>query len=351
MLPSLNASIKSLYNEDIRHNLTTINGNGNSTKLEHYYTEVVSTSHSTKQGYTFAGYTIDPSNLSYTSIANGNIQFNMPDRDVKLTEKWNKIPISSVTLNITSPLTVSLGEATRKLTATINPSTVYPMPSVTYSSNNACVAIDANGNMTFKSLGSATITATANDGSGKKATIVVNVKQYTLTVYGSNAGGSSGAGKYNKGQTVTINAGAPAADKKFVRWDKSANITLANANSATTTFVFPGADCNVSAVWARRPDPQSFTIDGPTTVKEFVQTKYTLKCNPSDALLVNDYISWGFSGYGYPDTKFSNGQTSLKGVPDANITFGGDGNFTMIMHYKNPSEKLINATLDVKVIK
>lgn len=288
MLPSLNASIKSLYNEDIRHNLTTINGNGNSTKLEHYYTEVVSTSHSTKQGYTFAGYTIDPSNLSYTSIANGNIQFNMPDRDVKLTEKWNKIPVSSVTLNITSPLTVSLGEATRKLTATINPSTVYPMPSVTYSSNNACVAIDANGNMTFKSVGSATITATANDGSGKKATLVVNVNQYTLTVNGSNAGGSSGAGKYNKGQTVTINAGTPAAGKKFVRWDKSANITLANASSATTTFVFPGANCNVTAVWEDLPMYEvssglNLSLGGDTKGygKYAVGTKVTLTAVPS----------------------------------------------------------------------
>lgn len=255
-----NSIIRAIYNENVKHKLTTINGNGNSTASEYYYSEAVPTSHITKQGYTFAGYTIDPSDLVYTSIANGNIQFNMPDRDVKITEKWNKIPISSVTLNISSPLNVSIGESPRKLTATINPSTVFPMPSIQYTSNNACVAIDAIGNMTFKSTGTATITATANDGSGKKATLTVKVNRYELTVNGSTAGSNSGAGYYNKGQDVTINAGNPIG-RKFIRWDHSSNIRLANANNAITTFVFPGNACSVTAIWEDLPK-YTVTLNG-----------------------------------------------------------------------------------------
>lgn len=83
----LNATIKSLYNENIKHNLTIIDGNSNNTKLERYYTETVSTSHTTKPGYNFNGYIIEPAGIKYTNITNGNIRFNMPNSDVKLTEQ------------------------------------------------------------------------------------------------------------------------------------------------------------------------------------------------------------------------------------------------------------------------
>lgn len=198
--------------------------------------------------------------MPYTSIGNGNIQFIMPDRDVKITEKWNKILVSSVALNISSPLTVSLGESTIKLIATIHPSTVYPTPAISYYSNNPCVNIDMNGNMTFISTGTAIVTATANDGSGKKSIIVVNVVKYRLAVNGSMAGSNSGVGEYSKGQTVTINAGNPIG-KKFIRWDSSSNIILVNRNSAKTTFVFPGNNCSVTAIWEDLPK-YAVTLNG-----------------------------------------------------------------------------------------
>lgn len=57
---------------------------------------------------------------------------------------------------------------------------------VTYTSSNATVAtVDANGKVTAKAVGDATITATAKDGSGKKATLNLHVEfaevRYVLT--------------------------------------------------------------------------------------------------------------------------------------------------------------------------
>lgn len=83
----LNVTLKSTYNENIKHNLTIVDGNNSSTKLECYYTETVSTSHTTKPGYNFNGYIIEPAGIKYTNITNGNIRFNMPNTDVKLTEQ------------------------------------------------------------------------------------------------------------------------------------------------------------------------------------------------------------------------------------------------------------------------
>ena len=57
---------------------------------------------------------------------------------------------------------------------------VYPLSaeqSVTWKSSNAKVAsIDASGKITCLKAGTVTITATANDGSGKKASITLDIK-------------------------------------------------------------------------------------------------------------------------------------------------------------------------------
>ena len=72
---------------------------------------------------------------------------------------------------------------------------------------------------------------------------------YTVTVNNSYAG-TTGAGSYTAGTTVTINAGSRTDDYVFDGWTVNAGgVTPANANSATTTFTMPSANVTVTANW------------------------------------------------------------------------------------------------------
>ena len=89
---------------------------------------------------------------------------------VTVTEE---IKVESVTLN-KKEVTIKAG-STQTLTATISPSNAT-IKSLTWKSSNSKVAtVDGNGVVTGISAGAATITATATDGSGIKATCKVNV--------------------------------------------------------------------------------------------------------------------------------------------------------------------------------
>jgi hypothetical protein len=86
----------------------------------------------------------------------------------------NPSTVTSITLNETS-LTKKLGDAAVKLTATVAPENAVDK-SITWSSDNPAVATVNNGEVSIIGLGTAIITAAANDGSGVKATCTVTVK-------------------------------------------------------------------------------------------------------------------------------------------------------------------------------
>ncbi|MGI6154063.1 MAG: DUF4214 domain-containing protein, partial [Christensenellaceae bacterium] len=84
------------------------------------------------------------------------------------------VKVSGVAVSPPS-LTLKTGE-TAKAVATVSPSNATDK-SVTWKSSNTAVAIvDANGKVTAKAAGTATITATAKDGSGKSASCTVTVQ-------------------------------------------------------------------------------------------------------------------------------------------------------------------------------
>ena len=89
------------------------------------------------------------------------------------------VPVTSITLNKTTA-TLTIGGKAEALTVTVSPADATDK-SVTWSSDKEVVAsVDKNGVVTAQTLGTATITATANDGSGAKAT-------FAVTVYGHPA--------------------------------------------------------------------------------------------------------------------------------------------------------------------
>ena len=81
--------------------------------------------------------------------------------------------VTSITLDETK-LTKNLGDAAVKLTATVAPENAIDK-SITWTSDNPAVATVNNGEVSIIGLGTAIITAAANDGSGVKATCTVTV--------------------------------------------------------------------------------------------------------------------------------------------------------------------------------
>ena len=128
----------------------------------------------TRTGYKFDGW--------YTAKSGGT----KVTKDTKVTTAsnhtlfahWNSISVTGVTV---SPATLEMklyGTATLK--ATVAPSNATNQ-AVTWSSSNPSVAsVDANGNVTAMANGTATITATAKDGSGKAGSCAVTVKSLYL---------------------------------------------------------------------------------------------------------------------------------------------------------------------------
>ena len=77
-------------------------------------------------------------------------------------------------------------------------------------------------------------------------------KTYTVTVVGSEAA-ITGAGKYEAGKLVTIDAGMRIG-YTFAGWTTTQNdVTLANPYSSSTTFTMPEYDVTVTANWRLTP--------------------------------------------------------------------------------------------------
>ena len=95
--------------------------------------------------------------------------------------KTSAILVTSITLNKTT-LTLDEGSS-ETLTATISP-TNATNKQVTWSTNKSSVAkVDTTGKITAVSAGTATITATAKDGSGKSASCTVTVSEKSNMEY------------------------------------------------------------------------------------------------------------------------------------------------------------------------
>ena len=106
---------------------------------------------------------------------------------VKAEKKGSAVKVTAITLNKTAT-TITAGQ-----TETLSVSSVTPDDAtdqtVTWSSDNEAVAtVDADGKVTAVALGTANITATANDGSGVKATCAVTVSK-VVTINQSDWGG------------------------------------------------------------------------------------------------------------------------------------------------------------------
>ena len=87
------------------------------------------------------------------------------------------------------------------------------------------------------------------------------------TTYSLNVVSGSGDGNYTAGKTVTISANTPAAGKHFTKWTTSGGGSLANANSANTTYTMPTNNATATANYAAN-ESRVCTLIGVLTFRE-----------------------------------------------------------------------------------
>ena len=159
---------------------------------------------------------------------------------------------TNIALNQTA-ITINI-EETATLTATMSSSSNVAPPTVTWTSSNTAVAIvDANGKVTAKGAGTATITAKAGE---KSATCMVTVK----TVFINNISLNPNSAVMSKNETLTLSATITPSNTtdKTVTWsssnsaiasvDNNGKVTAKSAGAATITAKVGGktATCEVN---------------------------------------------------------------------------------------------------------
>lgn len=108
------------------------------------------------------------------------------------------------------------------------------------SSNPAVATVNSSGLVTAKGMGSAVISATVNDGSGKKATITVKVTQKVESI-----SLSAPSSKVARGKKLVIKAtiNPTKVNNSKINWDVSPlvpGVTVTNGNFVTTAAAAPG---------------------------------------------------------------------------------------------------------------
>lgn len=134
----------------------------------------------TKTGYSFAGWkanvnvTIDDETVTAGSIIANSATIQNVRSNITLTAQWTQIMVTGITLDPTSK-TLTIDE-TQTITPTVLPETALDK-TVTWTTSDGDVATVDNGVVTAVGAGTATITATANDGSGIYAECAITVEE------------------------------------------------------------------------------------------------------------------------------------------------------------------------------
>ena len=147
--------------------------------------------------------------------------------------------VTGITLNNTS-LVLEIGQMTT-LTATVTPSNANDK-SLTWSSSNTDVAtVSSSGVVTGVAGGTTTITATANDGSGKKATCTVSIPVDLSLPVSANCYIVSSAGAY-KFKTVQGNSATSVdnVSKAEVLWESFGTSTAPSQGDIISGLFYSG---------------------------------------------------------------------------------------------------------------
>ena len=242
--------------------------------------------------------------------------------------------VTKVELDKTS-LTLDVNQS-ETLTAAITPSNATDQ-NVTWSSDDESVATVENGIVTAIKAGTATITATAADGSGEKATCSVTVKEAAIVPVTSVSLDKTTLG-LTKGETARLTATVEPnnATNKNVTWSTSnasiatvnnGEVTAVSAGTATITATADGksATCTVTVTAATVP-VTGVTLNK-TSTSLYVGDTETLTATVQPGNASNQNVTWSTSDASVATVE--NGVVRATGRGTATITVTTeDGGFT-----------------------
>ena len=218
---------------------------------------------------------------------------------VTITEFVKPVAVTGVTLDKT---TVVLAEGeTETLTATVSPENATNK-AVTWTSSNEGVATVADGVVTAKAAGTATITVTTADGS-KTATCAITVKAATVSVTGVTLDKTSVTLTKGDTETLTATVAPENATNKAVTWTSSdenvamvADGVVTAKAAGTATITVTTADGSKTATCAITVKAATVSVTGVTLDKTSVTlTKgdtETLTATVAPENATNKAVTW-----------------------------------------------------------
>ena len=229
------------------------------------------------------------------------------------------VPVTGVSLNKNS-LSLTVG-GKDTLIATVAPTNASNQKVNWSSSNDKIASVDSNGNVTAVAQGSATITATTEDGK-KTATCSVTVTASTVAVTGVTLDKSSATVNVNGTTQLTATVAPSNASNKNVIWKSSnTNIATVDSNGKVTGKAVGEATITVTTADGGKTATCKVTVSkgSVTTITYSVAVDKTLTLERSDFY----NVCTGVYGNGLEYVKFD--KNSSKGTLYYNYTKGDGG--------------------------
>ena len=252
------------------------------------------------------------------------------------------IKVESITLT-PAAMTLNTNE-TGSITAEVAPADAEDK-SLTWTSSDANVAtVDGNGKVTAVAGGTATITATANDGSGVKASCSVTVKQPVTSLKISKTALTLDNGK---SAALTVTVGPSDANNKTLKWTSN-NTAVA---TVTSTGTVKGVGKGTATITAAATDGSgkkvtcSVTVKQPVTSLKISKTALTLDKGKSGALTV----TVGPSNANNKTLKWTSSNTAVATVTSTGTVKGvSKGTATITAAATDGSGKKVTCSVTVK---
>jgi hypothetical protein len=237
-MPAKNVAVTATYKDApaTTYTLTVNSGTGGGNFMQG--ATVTITANAAPSGKVFDKWTTSDG-VSFANANNATTSFTMPAKSVVVTATYKDAPATTYALTVNSGTGGGNFAAGASVTITANaaPSGKVFDKWTTTDGVSFANANSANTSFTMPAK-NVTVTATYKD---------APANTYTLTV---NSG--TGGGNFAAGASVTITANAAPSGKVFDKWTATAG-TLANANSATTTFTMPAGPATVTATYKDAP--------------------------------------------------------------------------------------------------
>ena len=216
-------------------------------------TTVTLTANAAPSGKVFDKWEVVSGGITLADANSATTTFTMPASAVSVKATYKTTPVT--TYNLTTQVNGGHGTISASKTGLTAGST----ETITFTPDAGYKIDTVTVNGTATSVSGNTLNVTMNE----NKTVVVTYKaiEYNITVTDGKAtiGAGSEISKAAEGTAVTLTANAAPSGKVFDKWEVvSGGITLADANSATTTFIMPASAVSVKATYKNAPHTHTY---------------------------------------------------------------------------------------------